>query len=194
MLTSMLRAIFFDFYSVWAPDPFAKYLVQAERDDKQVAEILREDIKKYYYGIADADYIANSFKISLGIQDIEPSEFIIKEPRISPDKVQFFQNLHNHFVKVGILADMGKHEHGILTKLNNEYKLFENISSSYSLGHQILDSQVFAKVLQAVGEPIEFCLIVTGNTEYIDFAEKLGFKTIKYVRMPDLIKSVNELL
>ena len=75
-----------------------------------------------------------------------------------------------------------------MTSFNQHNQLFEAIVSPYSLGLNVplLSQQVFAAALQAIGEPPQSCLVITGNDSYKKFAEDLGIATMQFEGLPKL--------
>jgi FMN phosphatase YigB (HAD superfamily) len=192
----MIRAIFFDFYSVWVPDIFSEYLVMAQQHGPQVADELETVVAKYFQGEVSTSYVADSFRFKLSRPDIDTNQFTLRETDISPAVTDFMRNLHGHFVKLGLLANLGVQEYDILTSYNNRNQLFEVITGPLPLQLKVplLSQEVFVQALQAIGEPPRSCLIVTGNAAYRAFAESLGITTLPFAGLPKLQQSLEQLL
>ena len=60
----MIRAIFFDFYSVWVPDIIAEYLAQAQQQGPQVAGELEHTVEQYFQGAITPEVLADTFDTS----------------------------------------------------------------------------------------------------------------------------------
>ena len=192
----MIRAIFFDFYSVWVPDIFSEYLSLAEQRGPVIAAELYSVVDKYFQGEVTPTVVADSFRFKLARPDIDVGQFTLKETDISPAVTNFMRNLHSHFVKLGVLANLGTQEYEILTSFNNHNQLFEVITGPLPLGIKapLLSQEVFAKALQAIGEPPHSCLVVTGNAAYKAFAESLGIGTLLFAGLPNLQQTLEQLL
>ncbi len=190
----MLRGIFFDFYGVWAPDRFAESIAIAERANPALANEFREIVDKYFLGLIDLEFLTTNFRMKLGNPNIDVASFAPREADLLEGAVKFIQYLHTHFVKVGILANLGRLEYDLLRKLDSKFKLFESITGSCSLSTPLLNREVFVKAFQTIGEPKDACLIVTANEPYLKFAASLGIKTLKYEGFPKLSTSVEQLL
>ena len=106
------------------------------------------------------------------------------------------RNLHGHFVKLGVLANLGQQEFKLLTDLNAHTQLFEVITGPLPLQMQapLLSQDVFAAALQAIGEPPRSCLVVTGNPAYLSFAESLGITALPFEGFPKLQQTLEQLL
>src|ERR1700677_4419405 len=130
----MIRAIFFDFYSVWVPDIFSEYLAQAEQHGPVITGELQAVVNQYFQGQVTPEFVADSFRFKLSRPDIDAGQFILKETDISPAVTNFMRNLHGHFVKLGVLAYLGPQEFGILTSFNAHNQLFEVITGPLPLG------------------------------------------------------------
>lgn len=190
----MIRAVLFDFYGVWVPDRFAEYLAQAEELGPVVANDLQGVVGRYFQGRATPDEVAQAFRVKLNQPDIDTEEFRLLESDISPAVGDFMRELHAHFVKLGVLANLGTQEYQLLTGFNQHSQLFEAIVSPYSLGMNVplLSQEVFAAALQAIGEPPQSCLVVTGNDSYKKFAAGLGMVTMDFQGLPALRQTLEQ--
>lgn len=192
----MIRAVFFDFYSVWTPDKFSLYLAMAEQNGPEVYKELSDIVEDYYHGKIDITYLTDSFSMKLGHADINVNQFKLQESDISPDIVDFMRNLHGHFLKLGVLANLGVQEFQLLNNYNEHNQVFEVIASplSFQLPNPLLSKEVFAQALQAIGEPLGNCLLVSGNLAYLEFAASLGMSVIQFESFPKLKQSIEELV
>lgn len=192
----VLRAIFFDFYSVWTPDKFSEYLTLAQQLGPTVVGDLSAIVEQYYMGEVTLEYVADSFRFRLSRPDIDIEQFVIHENDIQPAIVDFMRNLHGHFVKLGVLANLGVQEYQVLTSFNNNNQLFEVITGPYPLRLRLplLSQEVFAKALEAIGEPARSCLVVSGNQAYLEFAKSLGMTTILFQGFPALQEELYKLV
>lgn len=184
----MIRAVFFDFYGVWVPDRFGEYLAQAEELGPVIENELQGVVGRYFQGRATPAEVAQEFRTKLNQADIDVEQFTLLESEISPVVGDFMRELHGHFVKLGVLANLGAQEYRLLSDFNQHNQLFEAIVSPYSLGLNtpLLSQEVFAAALQAIGEPPQSCLAVTGNESYKKFAESLGITTMQFQGLPSL--------
>ncbi len=98
----MIRAVFFDFYSVWTPDKISLYLAMAQQNGPDVYKELSDIVEDYYHGKVDITYLTDCFSMKLGHPDININQFIMLESDISPEILEFMRNLHGHFLKLGI--------------------------------------------------------------------------------------------
>lgn len=192
----MIRAIFFDFYSVWTPDKFQEYLEYAKPLGVQEHAALVDSVNKYYFGEVNIEYLADVFRYKLSRRDIDKSVLTLHESDISPKVVNLMRGLHGHFLKLGVLANLGTMELQLLQHFNSTHSLFEVIISASSLGLKLplLNEQVFSKALQAIGEPPASCLVVSGHEDYLSFASKYGMQTIRFTSFDKLIHSFGEIL
>jgi FMN phosphatase YigB (HAD superfamily) len=192
----MIRAIFFDFYSVWTPDKFGYYLALAEQSSPEIAKDLSDVVEQYYHGKVDLDFVASNFKFKLLDAKIDAEEFKVREADISPDIITFMRNLHSHFVKIGILANLGLQELDLLDTFNKHYQVFEVIASPLSLDTPapLLSSDVYIKAMQQIGEPPQSCLLISGNLPYLEFAASLGLTTLQFEGLSKLQASLNQIL
>lgn len=184
----MVRAIFFDFYSVWLPDIFTELLTDAQKYGPEVTADLQNTVNKYFWGQVDAVFVADSFRFKLNRPDIEENTFILKESDISPAVTSLMRNLHGHFVKLGVLANLGPQEFNLLTEYNTHNQLFEVIAGPFPMQLQLplLNQEVFAKALQTIGEPPSSALVVSGNPYYLQFANSIGIATLQFQGFPVL--------
>ena len=190
----MIRAIFFDFYSVWLPNPFTEYLEQARQRDSVVAAELEATIGQYFEGKLDISQVTDTLRAKLGRPDITAEQFLLRESDISPEVTNLMRELHGHFVKLGVLANLGTQEQELLTNFNNHNQLFEVIASPLALGLQLplLNQQVFAAAMQQIGEPPRSCLAITGDLNYQRFAESIGMMTLPFQGLPQLKQTLEQ--
>ncbi len=192
----MIRAIFFDFYSVWTPDKFSFYLAAAEQNGPEVYKELYDLVEQYYHGEVAIDYVTESFRVKLGHPDIGINQFKLQESDISPQIIDFMRNLHGHFVKLGVLANMGLQEYELLSNFNVHNQVFEVITGPLPLKLKapLLSKEVFAQALQAIGEPPKSCLIISGNVPYLEFATSLGIGVLQFGGLPALQQTLDQML
>lgn len=190
----MIRAIFFDFYGVWAPEKFSTYIDQAQQQNPAVVPELMAAINKYYLGFTELDYVVNSFKFKLNRTDIVLADFELKEERISPALIDFMRGLHGHFLKLGVLANLGKQEYELLKSLNKTHHLMEVIAGPVTSGSPLLSQETFATALHDIGEPPESCLLVSSDTTYLDFGRSLGLQILKFESFAKLQQDLPPLL
>lgn len=194
MFIYMLRAIFFDFYGVWVPDQFNQLISDTAKYEPGIADELQRFTEQYYVGHINLEGLVNNIKLKLNKPGLVVSDFELHESSISSEAIKFIQYLHGHFVKVGILAKLGQREYEILHNLDTQYKLFENITSTYNLKLPLLTKEVFVEAFNKIGEPRDSCIIVTGNTEYAEYAKKLGITILLYEGFPKLRNAMIKLL
>ena len=192
----MIRAIFFDFYGVWVPDRFSEYLKQAEQFGPVITNDLQGVVGRYFQGQATPQEVAENFQLKLHRPDITAEQFTLLESDIAPEVGDFMRDLHSHFVKLGVLADLGVQEYQLLTNFNNHNQLFEVITGPLPLGMNVplVSQQVFAAALQAIGEPPKSCLVITSNESYKKFAESLGIMTMPFEGLPKLRETLVQIL
>jgi FMN phosphatase YigB (HAD superfamily) len=192
----VIRAVFFDFYGVWTPDVFSEYLQAAEQYGTEVAAPLNVLVGKYFHGMATPEEVANTFRFKLSRPEIDAAQFTLNENSISPALIDFMRGLHGHFLKLGVLANLGTQEYTLLTELNNRYQLFEVITGPLplALSEPLLSQSVFAQALQQIGEPPRNCLVVSGAVAYREFAESLGMSALPFEGFPKLRDSLEQLL
>lgn len=192
----MIRAIFFDFYGVWVPDRFSEYLRQAEAFGPVITNDLQGVVGRYFQGKVTPSEVAENFQLKLNRPDITSDQFTLLESDIAPAVGDFMRDLHGHFVKLGVLANLGTQEYQLLTSFNEHNQLFEAIISPLSLRMNVplLSQEVFAAALQAIGEPPQNCLVITDNESYQNFARSLGMKTMDFDGLPKLHQTLDQLL
>ncbi|HVA11334.1 MAG TPA: hypothetical protein VNG32_04185 [Candidatus Dormibacteraeota bacterium] len=192
----MIRAIFFDFYSVWVPDVFSDYLAIAQQGGPAVAGELQSVVDKYFQGQITPDKVADSFRYKLSRPDIDSGIFTLRPDSISPAVTNFMRNLHGHFVKLGVLANLGPQEYKILSEYNKQNQLFEVITGPLPLNLKapLLSQDVFAQALQAIGEPPRSTLVVSGNAAYLQFAQSLGISALPFAGLPNLQQTLEQIL
>jgi len=192
----MIRAIFFDFYGVWTPDVFAEYLQLAQQQGPQAVADLQDIVNKYFHGQVDANYVADAFRFKLARPDIDAAQFQLSEQAIFPTIVDFMRGLHSHFVKIGILANLGTQEYQLLENFNQHNQVFEVIASPLSLNTPLplLSNEVFDAALKAIGEPTRSTIVITSNPAYLQFAQNLGIGTLAYQGFGRLQQELEQLL
>lgn len=192
----MIRAVLFDFYGVWRPDIFDIYLQQAPQYGADVAEELQEAVKRYFRGEIDVEEIAGKFRFKMGRADIDASQFTLDENSVSPMIIEFMRELHGHFLKLGVLANLGNQEYKILSDFNTHNQVFEVIASplSFQSSAPLLSNEIFAQALQAIGEPPRSCLVVSGNKAYQDFASSLGMAVVPFESAQKLRQDLEKML
>jgi hypothetical protein len=120
----------------------------------------------------------------------------LNESSISPTIVDFIRNLHGHFVKIGILANLGNQEYELLKTFNEHNQLFEAIASPLSLQLEdpLFSQAVFSKAIDGIGESNDSCLLVSGNPYFLDFAKTQGMSTLQFEGLTKLQQDLNLML
>lgn len=191
----MIRAIFFDFYSVWKLDKFSVYIELARQHDPEMARELEKVIHDYYLGLADIEAVTTSFRFKLhGYLDLPDKLFEADVSDIPPGFVDFTRYLHGHFLKLGMLANVGNQERELLNNLNAQYGLFEVMILSIDMGESIYGKESFLNALSSIGEPPDSCLVVTGHDEYQHFAESCGIKVLRFEGFEKMQTSITQLI
>jgi FMN phosphatase YigB (HAD superfamily) len=192
----VIRAIFFDFYGVWTPDVFAEHLAEAQQLGPAVVSELEGTVERYFRGQIGPEQVADAFRFKLSRPDIDTAQFTLRENDIYPGIVDFMRGLHGHFVKLGILANLGTQEFQLLNDFNQQNQVFEAIASplSLQLPSPLLSNEVFDAALRAIGEPTRSCMVVTANPDYLQFAQTLGVGTLAYQGFPKLQQDLQQVL
>ncbi len=192
----MIRAVFFDFYSVWVPDVFTDYLAEARQQNPAIAGELQAVVDKYFFGEANSAEVAEAFRSKLARPDIDANQFTLQETDISPAVIDLMHELHGRFVKLGVLANLGTREYEILTRFNAQNQVFEIIAGPLALRIRapLLSQDVFTTALRAIGEPPASCLVVSGNQNYLQFAQSIGVRALPFAGLPNLRQTLDQLL
>lgn len=192
----MIRAVFFDFYGVWLPDQFGQYIEESRAYGPEATRELETSLRRYYHGQIDITELAGAFRYRLNRMDIDTAQFLLSEQSISPAIVTFMRELHSHFVKLGILANLGAQEYKLLSDFNAHNQLFEVIAGPLPFGLEkpLLSNEVFARALQTIGEPPDSSLAITGNPDYQRFAASLGMVVLPFEGFPKLRQTLDERL
>jgi FMN phosphatase YigB (HAD superfamily) len=192
----MYRAVLFDFYSVWGPDRLSEYHRQLQDLDPEAAETVSKQIQQYYAGLSDMQELVDSlrFKFKVLGKAVEPNDLLLTEENISPQIIQFIQYLHGHFLKVGVLANLGKQERKVLETIHQKYDLFDTITSVDSPDTALLSQQTFSRALYDIGEPPEGCVVVSGHEDYLQFAASIGLGTIRFEGFPALMANIEQVI
>jgi FMN phosphatase YigB (HAD superfamily) len=192
----MIRAVYFDFYGVWTPDRLSYYLANAQIISPEAFKDMYDQVQLYYQGIVSVEQIAEYIRGKLGHPDINVNQFQLSESSISPEIVNFLRELHSHFLKVGILANLGKQEVDLLKQFNQHNQMFEAIVSPLTLNLKLplLNREVFAKAIEGIGEQTSDCLYVSGNPYHLQFASSLGIPNLQFEGLPKLRDDLNRLI
>lgn len=192
----MIRAVLFDFYGVWLPDIFSNFVAEAEQHGQQAVAELQSAVSQYFHGQIGVNEIAGQFRYKLSRMDIESSQFLLDEHSISPAIVDFMRELHGHFVKLGVLANLGAQELQLLQNFNQRNQVFEVIGAplAFRSDKPLLSNEIFAQTLQNIGEPPTSCLVVSGNQAYQEFAAGLGMTVLPFQGFPNLRSELNQIL
>jgi FMN phosphatase YigB (HAD superfamily) len=195
----MIRAVFFDFYGVWTPDKLSELISEAEKkfgygSDATADLVLL--VERYYRGEADINEVADTFRFKLSRPDIDAQALSLSEADITPAVADFMRGLHAHFVKVGVLANLGNQELQLLRQFNDRNQAFEVIGGplAFNSASPLLSQQIFAQALQAIGEPPASCLVVSSNPAYLSFAESLNITPLKFEGFPKLSQSLEQMV
>lgn len=196
MLEAMVRAIFFDFYSVWAPDTIGILLEDAKSLGTNEYANLETMVDHYYHGGVGSDNLAHSLKWKLGRSDVNEDTLKLRASGSLPDVINYMRSLHGHFLKLAIVANLGTSELDFLTEFNTAQSLFEAIVSPLSLGsgEPLLSREVFDPALKAIGEQPNTCIAVSGHDDYLTFAAGLGMQTVKFENMAQFEQTLTQLL
>jgi FMN phosphatase YigB (HAD superfamily) len=178
----MIKAIFFDFHTVWKPDRLAYYLAMAEQYGPEVYESLYEIVEKYYHGAVQLEYVCDAIRIRLGQADVTVDQFKTTEADIAPSIVKLIQNLRAQYIKVGILANLGADEFDLLAKYTLANNVFDTVVCPISLStpETLLSKEVFEGALRAIGEPPEQTMIISGNPYMVQFAASFNIYTMHF--------------
>jgi|GEM_PF-1575801 len=192
----MVRAIFFDFYSVWLPDKILELLKDATAYGPEVSGDLTMLVDRYYHGTVGVELLANSFRMKLNRPDVDEYTLKLNESNISPAVVDLMRSLHGHFVKLGVLGNLGSMELELLQQFNKKNQLFEVIVCPLSLktSAPLVSEEVFNKTLQLIGEAPSSCLAVSGHEGYLKFAGTMGMTPIKFEGMGNLSQTLSQVL
>jgi FMN phosphatase YigB (HAD superfamily) len=192
----MYRAILFDFYGVWGPDTFAFYVERAQREAPDLTAEIQSVVNNYFLRLSDIQEVADSIHYKFNMRGIEmdTKDLYLPQNAASPEIVRFLQYLHGHFIKVGILANLGRQERAVLEDIQRQFDLFDTIMSPDTLGMPLLSPDVFAKALQEIGEPPQDCLVISASDDYLAFAASLGLKTLKFEGFPKLVEAIRQQL
>jgi len=192
----MVKAIFFDFYSVWVPDKLQAVLDEAKARGASEADAMTQLTQQYYHGEVNLTTMAFNLKFKHGSTNFDEASLNLHESDISPDLVNLARALHGHFVKLGILGNLGFMELGLLYEFNSAQSLFEAIVSplSLSLKRPLLSKEVFTKATQTVGETPDSCVAISGHDDYIAFASSFGMQTIKFTSLTQLADDLVRIL
>jgi FMN phosphatase YigB (HAD superfamily) len=192
----MIRAIFFDFYSVWTPDRFSYYLANAQLISPEAHKEMYDQIELYYHGTLSVEQIAQVIASKLGHPDVSVSQFSLSEGSISPDIVNFIRDLHAHFLKIGILANLGGQEYNLLKEFNEHNQMFEAIACPLTINPKLplLSREVFSKAIEGIGEEVGDCLYISGNPYNLQFANLYGLSTLQFEGLSQLKAALNQVL
>jgi beta-phosphoglucomutase-like phosphatase (HAD superfamily) len=192
----MIRAVLFDFYGVWLPDIFASYLAEARQQGFEASDELESLVSRYFHGMVDVQEVADTMRFKMNRPDIDARQFILNQSSIAPAIVDFMRELHSHFVKLGVLANLGNQELQLLNDFNAKNQVFEVIAGPLAQhsDQPLLSNEVFAQALQDLGEPPTGCLVVTGSDTYKNFAGSLGMRVLPFEGFPKLRQDLDQLL
>jgi FMN phosphatase YigB (HAD superfamily) len=192
----MIRAVLFDFYSVWTPDKLSYYLAYAELMSPAIYKELHDAVEKYYQGDMSLEDMSGTIRYKLGAKDIDNNSFKLSVNSISPNITNFMKDLHGHFVKVGVLANLGQQEYAVLKQFNEINQIIETVASPYSLNLKkpLLDPEVFNKTFEAIGETADSCLYVSGNPYHLAYARVLGLQTLQFEGFDQLKANLDQML
>lgn len=175
----MIRAVLFDFYGIWVEEKFNSYLALAQQQNPEFAKEFGEIIHRYFLGLVTEEAVVNSLKFGLDMRDIDEGEFTISEDKIPSELIDLIRELHSHFLKVGIMANLGTQELDLIKSLDSQYKLFELIAAPITYGTPLLSKEFFVKSLNALGEPPRSCLLISAYPGYLDFASNFQIQTLE---------------
>lgn len=192
----MIRAVFFDFYSVWTPDKLDFYRAKAELMGPVVAKEVSELIENYYHGQGDIEFVANRLKALLLDYSIKSDQFKLYSSDISQTIIDFIRRLHEHFLKVGILANLGNQELKLLQEFDSQNQLFEVIASplSFKTNAPLLSESIFAQAHQIIGEAPQSSLYVSGNLDHLQFAANFNIQVHQYEGLTKLSEAIFKLI
>ncbi len=190
----MIRAVIFDFYSVWLPDRFTPYVELTSEQDPAISEEIAKALDTYYLGRIEFDYLLKVLKSKLDIDDQTLEGLKLRRTDISSGIIDFFHELHQHFLKLGVMGNFGKQEYEVLSEVDQQYKQFEVITGPFKTGAPLLSEDTFASALQALGEPPANCLLISGHQDYLDYAKSLGIEVMAYQGFPKLKEAITPIL
>jgi FMN phosphatase YigB (HAD superfamily) len=192
----MVKAILFDFYGVWARDKIQAVLDESEALGAPETATMAELVKRYYHGELNFAELIYFLSIELRITNLDEATLSVSESDIPPALISLARNLHSHFVKIGILANLGLTELTLLERFNSRQSLFEAVLSPLSLSvkHPLLSNEVFTKAVRSIDEVPGSCLVVSGHDDYLSFASNFGMHAIRFTGIAQLAETLEDLL
>lgn len=190
----MIRAVIFDFYSVIVPDVFEAFEKKVLEEDEDASSKIKKQVDNYYMGLSTFEYLIGALEYISGNEEELTKYFRLTDSDIPPIFIEIVKALHLHFMKVGILGNMGEQEIDLLTKFNEQYQEFDLISGPATYGEPLLSEAFFKAALRDLGEPPQTCLLISGHQEYLNFAKQINMQTYGFVSFDDISRHLKEVV
>ena len=190
----MIRAVVFDYYSVFRPDSYETFIEKAKELSAQERQLIQDEINNYYLGVSDIFKLIDAIQIIFKTRSIPVTQLMIDHLSIPESFVKLTKELHEHFYKVSIAGNIGSQEVEYLNRFNNQTKQFDIIAGPLNYGQPLLTEGFFESFLNELGEPPQNCLVISGHENYIDFCNKIGIRTYSYKNFDQLSSDVFQIL
>ncbi len=190
----MIKAVIFDFYSVFRPDLFEDFIQQAKNFSFDESGRVIDELNNYYLGISDINDLTDAIHIIFKSKEIKTTQLIMDKLTIPESFINLTHKLHTHFIKIGIAGNIGKQEIKFLNRFNEQNHQFDLIAGPLNYGELLLSQKFFEEYLYEIGEPPENCLLISGHRDYINFCKDLGMKTYIYDNFNELQLDIFNLL
>ena len=176
----MIRAVIFDFFSVIMPDIYEPLIANAAQVSPELADSIKKEINQYLFGIYNLKELIRSLEIIFRTKEIPTASLKIDMSELPTEIIDIARQLHMHFLKVSIIGNIGNQEIELLTDFDKEKHEFELIAGPGNFGEPLLSNSFFESALNAIGEPPQNCLLISGHYDYIEFAKSIGLKTMHF--------------
>ena len=187
----MLRAVIFDFFSVFREDIYQEFLDSAAGISDDVKSQVETALNNYYQGITSMKSLRSDLEIIYRTHDIPTEELLIEKLNIPDEFVNITKKLHMHFLKVILAGNFGEQEKKLLETFNNETKQFDSIITPANYGELLTSNKFFEGMLNEIGEPPQNCILISGHEDYINFASSIGMVTYLYTDYRSFFKEIH---
>ena len=190
----MIRAVIFDYYSVFRPDYYESFVEKAKDLSVEESKMIQTEINNYYLGLSDIFKLIDAIQITFKTRSIPITQLIIDHLSIPESFIKLTKKLHEHFYKVCIAGNLGSQEIQYLNRFNEQTKQFDIIAGPLNYGESLLSEAFFESFLNELGEPPHNCLLISGHSEFIKFCKNIEMETYNYDNFNKLNKDILKIL
>ena len=188
----MIKAILFDWGGVLAPSDNKIAAIRLEKNYLVNAQEFNKVISKHEDELSHTKEYHSFLQIIAQQFDIPEQAIINALNSAEPDEVyELAKKLAQQEMRVSILSNQLIYRAEYIKK-HFDLSFFEEIFFSCEVGLKKPDPKIFRHVLKTLNLEAHECLFIDDTEENIFVAQKMGFQTIHFKNVPELIRELEK--